>query len=189
MSDDRRNHRHENAPSHARATNGAQRAPASAYCGDVPPCPRRFLREWCGYANGGQRYRHTIHVSRVLRQRRAQKSYVPKLRKTYNASELKDDHPVRFTNRGWKLDHSEDRTHEFCWRVPQAGRGNAFWIPLRINPAQRELWTDLFNDDVTVGEFRLQEHRKNWVLARHCRVRGRGARRTGRPNSGWLRHR
>ncbi|WP_227379205.1 transposase [Haladaptatus halobius] len=94
----------------------------------------------------------------------ALKNYVPQLRRTYNASELDDDHPVRFTNRGWKLDHSEERTHEFCWRVPQAGRGNAFWIPLCINPAQRELWAELFTDDVTVGEFRLQEHRKNWVL-------------------------
>ncbi len=94
----------------------------------------------------------------------ALKNYVPKLRDTYNASELKDDHPVRFTNRGWRLDHSEERRHEFCWRVPQAGRGNAFWIPLRINPAQRELWDDLFDGDVSVGEFRLQEHRTNWVL-------------------------
>jgi putative transposase len=94
----------------------------------------------------------------------ALKNYVPKLRDTYNASELEDDHPVRFTNRGWRLDHSDDRTHEFCWRIPQAGRGNAFWIPLRINSAQRELWADLLNDDVTVGEFRLQEHRTNWVL-------------------------
>ncbi len=94
----------------------------------------------------------------------ALKNYVPQLRDTYNASELDDDHPVRFTNRGWRLDHSEERTHEFCWRVPQAGRGNAFWIPLCINPAQRELWTDLLDGDVTVGEFRLQEHRTTWVL-------------------------
>ncbi|MGB9964124.1 RNA-guided endonuclease TnpB family protein [Halobacterium hubeiense] len=94
----------------------------------------------------------------------ALKNYVPQLRRTYNASELEDDHPVRFTNRGFRIDHSEEREHEFCWRVPQAGRGNAFWIPLRINPAQRELWEDLFTDDATVGEFRLQEHRKNWVL-------------------------
>ncbi|EMA58714.1 IS1341-type transposase [Halorubrum lipolyticum DSM 21995] len=94
----------------------------------------------------------------------ALKNYVPQLRRTYNASELDDDHPVRFTNRGWRLDHSEDRTHEFCWRVPQAGRGNAFWIPLRINPEQRELWGELFDGEVTVGEFRLQEHRTNWVL-------------------------
>ncbi|MFB6081094.1 MAG: RNA-guided endonuclease TnpB family protein [Haloferacaceae archaeon] len=94
----------------------------------------------------------------------ALKNYVPQLRDTYNAEELDDDHPVRFTNRGWRLDHSEERTHEFCWRVPQAGRGNAFWIPLRINPAQRELWDDLLDGDVTVGEFRLQEHRTTWVL-------------------------
>jgi putative transposase len=94
----------------------------------------------------------------------ALKNYVPQLRKTYNASEVDDDHPVRFTNRGWSMDHSEDRRHEFCWRVPQAGRGNAFWIPLRINPEQRTLWTDLLDDNVTVGEFRLQEHRTNWVL-------------------------
>ena len=94
----------------------------------------------------------------------ALKSYVPQLRRTYNASEVDDDHPIRFTNRGWHLEHSEDRTHEFCWRVPQAGRGNAFWIPLRINPAQRDLWNDLLDGDVSVGEFRLQEHRTTWVL-------------------------
>lgn len=94
----------------------------------------------------------------------ALKNYVPQLRRTYNASELDDDHPVRFTNRGWRLDHSDEREHEFCWRVPQAGRGNAFWIPLRINPAQESLWADLLNGDVSVGEFRLQEHRTNWVL-------------------------
>jgi len=94
----------------------------------------------------------------------ALKSYVPQLRRTYNASEIEDDHPVRFTNRGWRLDHSEDREHGFCWRVPQAGRGNAFWIPLRINPAQRDLWGDLLDGDVSVGEFRLQEHRTTWVL-------------------------
>ncbi|RXK46986.1 RNA-guided endonuclease TnpB family protein [Halorientalis pallida] len=94
----------------------------------------------------------------------ALKNYVPQLRETYNAEELDDHHPVRFTNRGWRLDHSEDRTHEFCWRVPQAGRANVFWIPIRINPTQRELWDDLLDGDVTVGEFRLQEHRTTWVL-------------------------
>lgn len=94
----------------------------------------------------------------------ALKNYVPKLRDTYNASEIKDDHPVRFTNRGFRIDHSDDRTYEFCWRVPQAGRGNAFWIPLRINPEQESLWFDLLDEDVLVGEFRLQQHQTNWVL-------------------------
>ncbi|NKE38068.1 IS200/IS605 family element transposase accessory protein TnpB [Natronococcus sp. JC468] len=94
----------------------------------------------------------------------ALKNYVPKLRDTYNASELADDHPVRFTNRGFSLDHSDERAYEFCWRVPQAGHGNAFWIPLRINPEQESLWFDLLNESATVGEFRLQQHRTNWVL-------------------------
>ncbi|WP_353633815.1 transposase [Halobacterium sp. NMX12-1] len=94
----------------------------------------------------------------------ALKNYIPKLHQTYNAEEVNDDHPVRFTNRGWQLDYSPNRDHSYCWRVPQAGRGNAFWIPLRINPAQQELWNDLLEGDVTVGEFRLQEHRTNWVL-------------------------
>jgi putative transposase len=94
----------------------------------------------------------------------ALKSYVPKLRDTYNAGELADNHPVRFTNQGWSLDHCTDRHYEFCWRVPQAGRGNAFWIPLRINPDQEPLWFGLLDGDVSVGEFRLQEHRTNWML-------------------------
>ena len=53
----------------------------------------------------------------------ALKNYVPKLRDTYNAKKLEDDHPVRFTNRGWRLDHSEEREHEFCWRVPPMPSG------------------------------------------------------------------
>jgi hypothetical protein len=56
----------------------------------------------------------------------ALKSYVPHLRWTYDPSELTDDHSVPFTNKWWRLDHPEDRTHEFCRRVPQAGRSNAF---------------------------------------------------------------
>jgi putative transposase len=94
----------------------------------------------------------------------ALKQYVPQLRRTYDAEELAEDHPVRFTNRGWHLDHSPDRAHEFCWRVPQAGRGTSFWIPLRINPDQRELWDRLYDGDVTVGEFRLRQHRSSWTL-------------------------
>ena len=94
----------------------------------------------------------------------ALKQYVPQLRRTYDAEELAEDHPIRFTNRGWQLDHSPDRTHEFCWRVPQAGRGTSFWIPLRINPDQRELWDRLYDGDVSVGEFRLRQHSSSWTL-------------------------
>lgn len=94
----------------------------------------------------------------------ALKQYVPRLHRTYDADELDDDHPVRFTNRGFEIDHSPDRTREFCWRVPQAGRGNSFWIPLRINPAQESLWFDLFKGDASVGEFQLFQHRTTWTL-------------------------
>ncbi len=42
----------------------------------------------------------------------ALKNYVPNLRRTHNAREIQDDHPVRFTNRGWSFDHSKEREHE-----------------------------------------------------------------------------
>jgi len=38
----------------------------------------------------------------------ALKKYVPQLTTTYNAGELHDDHPVRFTNEGLRLDHKPD---------------------------------------------------------------------------------
>ncbi len=78
-------------------------------------------------------YNLTSHAKDAL------KKCIPQLRKAYNASEFDNDHPVRFTNRGWQLDYSDEREYEFCWRVLQDGRGNAFWIPLRINPAQHDL--------------------------------------------------
>jgi hypothetical protein len=92
----------------------------------------------------------------------ALKNYVPGL--VDDADEIGDGHPARFTERGFTIDHSPERDHGFCWRVPQAGRGNAFWIPLRVNPAQRELWHDLLDGDADVGQFRLQSHRSTWEL-------------------------
>ncbi len=94
----------------------------------------------------------------------ALKQYVPQLQNTYNATELSDDHPVRFTKRGWSIDHNSEREHEYCWRVPRAGRGTSYWIPLQINPAQCELWEQLDSDDTSVGEFRLIENNSSWTL-------------------------
>jgi len=91
-------------------------------------------------------------------------NYVPKLRKTYNAKELDDSHPIRLTNQAAKFDHSEERDYEFTWWVPRPGRGTNFWIPLRINPEQEALWHDLVSEDAKAGEIRLQQHRQNWVL-------------------------
>jgi len=94
----------------------------------------------------------------------ALKSYVPKLRSTYNAGELDGEHPLRLVNRAANFDYSEERDHSFVWQVPQPGRGTNFWIPLRINPQQESLWLDLLNDDAEAGELRLQQHRTSWEL-------------------------
>ncbi|SDY53361.1 RNA-guided endonuclease TnpB family protein [Halobellus clavatus] len=94
----------------------------------------------------------------------ALKSYVPKLRDTYNAEELDDEHPVRLVNRAAKFDYSEEREYGFVWQVPQSGRGTNFWIPLRINPEQESLWFDLLDEGATAGELRLQQCRTSWEL-------------------------
>jgi hypothetical protein len=92
------------------------------------------------------------------------KSYVPKLRSTYNAEELDDEHPLRLVNRAAEFDYSDEREHGFVWQVPQPSRGTNFWIPLRINPEQESLWFDLLSEDATAGELRLQRHRTSWEL-------------------------
>ena len=96
----------------------------------------------------------------------ALKSYVPKLHNTYNAQELDDEHPLRFVNRAGKFDRDSSRKYEICWNVPQPGHGTNFWIPLRLNPDQQELWHDLLNEGsgTRVGELRLQKHRNTWTL-------------------------
>jgi len=95
----------------------------------------------------------------------ALKSYVPKLRDTYNASELDDEHPLRLVNRAAKFDYSDEREYGYVWQVPQPGRGTNFWIPLRINPEQESLWNDLLTDDgAEPGEIQLQRHRTSWEL-------------------------
>jgi putative transposase len=67
-------------------------------------------------------------------------------------------------NRAASFDHSDERALEFCWEVPQPGRGTNFWIPLRINPEQRDLWDALLDGNADPGELRLQEHRTSWEL-------------------------
>ena len=91
-------------------------------------------------------------------------SYVPKLRKTYNAREIHDEHPIRLTNQAATFDHDAERHNEFTWWVPRPGRGTNFWIPLRIDPNQREHWIDLLNDDAKAGEIQLQQHRTTWQM-------------------------
>ena len=94
----------------------------------------------------------------------ALKNYVPKLRDTYNASELDDDHPVRMVNRAARFDYSGDRRHSYVWAVPQPGRGTNFWIPLRINPEQEHLWADLLDGNVSPGQLQLIQNHTSWTL-------------------------
>jgi IS605 OrfB family transposase len=91
-------------------------------------------------------------------------NYVPKLQNTYDAKELKDDHPIRFTNQAARFDHSDTRAYEFTWCVPRPGRGTNFWIPLRINPDQEALWRDIVAENVHTGQIHVQKTRQNWVL-------------------------
>lgn len=103
-------------------------------------------------------YDLTCHAKNAL------KRYVPQLQDTYDANELDDSHPVRFTSQGWKLDYDESRAHGFCCQIPQAGYGPNVWLPLRINPAQESLWFDVLDGTADTGQFRLQERRKSWEL-------------------------
>lgn len=96
----------------------------------------------------------------------ALKSYVPKLHNTYNATEIADNHPVRFVNRAAKFDHDSSRECEVCWEVPMPGRGTNFWIPLRTNPDQRDTWRSLLDgeSDTTAGSLQLKKTRIGWTL-------------------------
>ena len=95
----------------------------------------------------------------------ALKRYVPQLLED-GTPDLDAPQPIRFTNRAATFDHSTARTHEFCWAVPQPGRGTNFWIPLAINPAQRDWWAQLLADDATAGQLQLvhQARHDRWEL-------------------------
>lgn len=94
----------------------------------------------------------------------ALKQHIPRLRNQYDAKEASEDQPVRLTSRGVQFDHSSERTHEFCVRIPRPGRQSNIWIPLEISPAQRESWLKIANDERDVGEVRLQSDEK-WRLS------------------------
>ena len=94
----------------------------------------------------------------------ALKNYVPQLcGDSYDADGLADDHPVRFTERGFTLDHQPENAIEWYVKIPHH-EDYHLWLPVRINPAQADLWHDLLEESVDVGEFRLQRHRTSWEL-------------------------
>jgi putative transposase len=91
----------------------------------------------------------------------ALKNYVPRL--VDDADELDDNHPARFTERGFSLDHHPENTIEWYVKIPHH-EDYHLWLPVRINPAQEELWHDLLDETGDVGQFRLQRHRTTWEL-------------------------
>ncbi|PSQ17071.1 transposase [Halobacteriales archaeon QS_8_69_26] len=94
----------------------------------------------------------------------ALKKYVPQLCGTsYDANELHDDHPVRFTNEGLQLDHQPQNAVEWYVKIPHH-EDYHLWIPARANPDQREWLEAVSADDAEMGESRLFERDGTWYL-------------------------
>ncbi|WP_225335699.1 RNA-guided endonuclease InsQ/TnpB family protein [Halomicrobium urmianum] len=93
----------------------------------------------------------------------ALKKYVPQLTTTYNADELHDDHPVRFTNEGLRLDHNPQNAIEWYVKIPHH-EDYHLWLPAQPNPDQRE-WLEAVNaGDAEMGERRLFQRDETWYL-------------------------
>jgi len=93
----------------------------------------------------------------------ALKKYVPQLTTTYNADELHDNHPVRFTNEGLRLDHKPENAIEWYVKIPHH-EDYHLWIPAQPNPEQRG-WLEALNaGDATMGESQLFERDGTWYL-------------------------
>jgi putative transposase len=93
----------------------------------------------------------------------ALKQYVPQLHTSYDADELHDDHPVRFTNEGLQLDHQPQNAVEWYVKIPDH-EDYHLWIPARANPEQREWLEALHANDAEMGESRLFERDGTWYL-------------------------
>ena len=93
----------------------------------------------------------------------ALKKYVPQLTTTYNAGDLHDDHPVRFTNEGVRLDHQPENAIEWYVKIPHH-EDYHLWIPARANPDHREWLEAVYADDAEMGESRLFERDGMWYL-------------------------
>src|SRR6056297_657557 len=93
----------------------------------------------------------------------ALKTYVPQLTTTYNADELHDDHPVRFTNEGLRLDHKPENAIEWYVKIPHH-EDYHLWMPAQPNPDQRD-WLEALNaGDAEMGESRLFQRDETWYL-------------------------
>jgi putative transposase len=93
----------------------------------------------------------------------ALKKYVPQLTTTYEAEELHDNHPVKFTNEGLRLDHKPENAIEWYVKIPHH-EDYHLWMPAQPNPDQRN-WLEALNaGDAEMGESRLFERDGTWYL-------------------------
>jgi len=103
----------------------------------------------------------------------ALKKYVPQLTTTYNAGELHDAHPVRFTNEGLRLDHKPENAIEWYVKIPHH-EDYHLWMPAQPNPEQRD-WLEALNagrrHDGRESAIRAG---RNVVSSRHRNPRRRG---------------
>ncbi|QKY22183.1 IS200/IS605 family element transposase accessory protein TnpB (plasmid) [Halolamina sp. CBA1230] len=93
----------------------------------------------------------------------ALKRYVPQLTTTYGANELSDDHPVRFTNEGVKIDHKPENTIEWYVKIPHH-EDYHLWVPAQPNPEQRDWLEAVIAGDAAVGEGRLLKQEGTWYF-------------------------
>jgi putative transposase len=94
----------------------------------------------------------------------ALKKYVPQLcGGSYDADELHDEHPVRFTNEGVKLDHKPQNAVEWYVKVPHHDDYH-LWVPAQSNPDQRPWVEAVFAGDADMGECRLFDRDGEWFL-------------------------
>ena len=94
----------------------------------------------------------------------ALKKYVPQLcGNSYDADELHDDHPVRFTNEGLQVDHKPENAIKWYVRIPHH-EDYDLWIPARANPEQLDWLEAVYADDAEMGESRLFERDGAWYL-------------------------
>ena len=94
----------------------------------------------------------------------ALKKYVPQLcGGSYNAKELSDDHPVRFTNEGICLDRKPENGIEWYVKIPHHEDYN-LWLPAGINPKQRSWIEAIYSGETEMGESRLIHSDGEWYL-------------------------
>ena len=94
----------------------------------------------------------------------ALKKYVPQLcGGSYDADDLHNEHPVRFTNEGVRLDHKLQNAVEWYVKIPHH-EDYHLWIPAQPNPEQLSWIEAVSTGDADMGECHLFRRDGEWYL-------------------------